>query len=240
MALSREVPKPLRTHESGFHMKRHPAWRIMVLKTCAGRSSIARPVAANGSRSGSRRLGSTHPLRRKTEWSLKLARVLKSQRLRQAPKQDDRAPQPAPTMSPSPSRLLHSRTPQLRSRSHRPRLGPRADVFHCDLSRKMILYFVRIDRTHGSSRKYRLRTCAVLVRSEAWIAKGERGTTPPSIRSNSCACSLILGTLTRKHLGANRSELQLARRMNCARKHITRRRTNRPHVQNESLFHAET
>jgi len=41
----------------------------------------------------------------------------------------------------------------------------------------MILYIALIERAHGNSRKYRLGTCTVLVRSEAWIASGEKGVT---------------------------------------------------------------
>jgi len=87
-----------------------------------------------GSRSGSRRLGRTHPLRRKAKCSLTLARAWRPQCLGLAPKQpDDRAAKPAVTTLPTHALMLpQARIPHSRRRLCRQRFGRRAVAYRCD------------------------------------------------------------------------------------------------------------
>ena len=72
----RRQPKPLRAHEPGIHIECQPAWRIIVSKIDAVISSTSFQLSPKGFLTGSRRLGRTHPLRRKTECGFTLARFL--------------------------------------------------------------------------------------------------------------------------------------------------------------------
>ena len=55
-------------------MKCQPAWRIMVSKAGAAISRTRFQLSLTGSMCGSKRSGKSHPQRKKTDWSLTLAR----------------------------------------------------------------------------------------------------------------------------------------------------------------------
>lgn len=76
VAFSGVSPKPLRTLEPGIHIECQPAWRIIVSKIDAVISSTSFQLSPKGILTGSSRLGSTHPLRKKTECGFMLVHFL--------------------------------------------------------------------------------------------------------------------------------------------------------------------